>query len=137
MLKRALPFLVGSMLILGIYLSGNSNSGAEGSLDREFTLKAGEQIELKPDGATVKFVGVPNDNRCKAICDWEGYAEVDVEVIAQTGEIYSITVNTTNQRGYSTTKIAGPYKVRLVGLKSSGAALPDYSVTLFVTKDMN
>ena len=121
-----------SSLILFLLCVNCASNNVEGTIGKEFTLNKGQQIQFKQENLTIKFVDIPKDNRCVGTCVWEGYADVAVQV-SENGKTDSIILNTTNQRGYSTTKNVGQYKIQLTKLDSS-SIFSSPSATFLITK---
>ena len=133
MIKKNLAFIVIGLSLFLISCQ-NDNANEEGFLNREFKLKAGQQIHFKQENLRVKFINVPKDSRCTGVCAWEGVADAAIEIIGDSGKTDSLILNTTNQRGNSTTKDFGQYEIRLIQLNSDGYIFSAYTVTLLLTK---
>ena len=112
----------------------NNNLGMEVPLNQEFKLKEGAQVHLTQENLIVKFMGEVKDNRCTGVCAWEGNADVSVQIIGNNETIENLVLNTTDQRGYSTTKDFGKYKIQMIRLEREGYLLPSYVLTLRVAK---
>ena len=109
-------------------------------LNREFKLKAGEQVTLKRTRMRIKFVTVENDSRCPkdVTCVWAGNAAVQFRLsIGRRNKM--VTLNTSgSSTGVREVEYQG-YKVKLVDLSpyplsKQKIAASDYVATLLVSK---
>jgi uncharacterized Zn finger protein len=111
--------------------------GKEVSLDEEFTIKFGQQVEVKDANLRITFTAVEEDSRCPVdvVCVWAGNARLNLEVKRSKKKFVSSAVNTT----------VGPreivfkgYRVKLIAVKPErkvGIPVPpaDYEATLVVS----
>jgi hypothetical protein len=81
MLKR---ILISSILLVQLAMSGCQGAAGslKASLDREFSLSAGQTAELTSERITLEFVGIQEDSRCPkgATCVWQGRVSSTVKV---------------------------------------------------------
>ena len=109
-------------------------------LDREFTLKAGEQVTLKRTRLRIKFVTVENDSRCPkdVTCVWAGNAAVRFQ-LSVGRRSKTVTLNTSGNATFVREVEYQGYKVKLVDLSPSPLskqkiAASAYTATLLVSK---
>jgi hypothetical protein len=69
----------------------------EVSLDEAFTIKIGEQVEIKDASLRITFTSVEEDSRCPVDveCAWAGNAKLNVEVKRSKRKYVSASLNTT------------------------------------------
>jgi hypothetical protein len=109
----------------------------EVSLDEAFTIKIGEQVEIKDINLRVAFVSVEEDSRCPVDvdCVWAGNAKLNVEVKRSKKKYISASLNTTvnpkeiDYKGY-TIKLLRLSPDRKVNVSPDPAS---YEATLVVT----
>ncbi len=109
-------------------------------LNREFKLKAGEQVTLKRTRLRIKFVNVENDSRCPkdVTCVWAGNAAVQFRLsIGRKNKM--VTLNTSGNAKFTPEIEYQGYLVKLVDLSpyplsKQKIAAGDYIATLLVSK---
>lgn len=107
-------------------------------LNREFTLKVGQEALIRPGGLKVRFERVLEDSRCPegVNCIWAGNARIAVGLGKAGGKPTSVELNTeVEPRRQSYLQ----YEVKLLGLSprpKEGQRVDEksYSVTLLVKK---
>jgi hypothetical protein len=69
----------------------------EVALDEEFTVKVGEQIEIKDINLRITFRSVQEDSRCPVdvTCVWAGNAKLSMEVKRSKKKFIEASLNTT------------------------------------------
>ena len=109
-------------------------------LDREFKLKAGEQVNLKRTRLRIKFVTVENDSRCPkdVTCVWAGNAAVRFQ-LSVGRRSKTVTLNTNGNATFVREVEYQGYRVNLVDLSPSPLskqkiAASAYTATLVVGK---
>ncbi|HXG92723.1 MAG TPA: hypothetical protein VNN73_10200 [Blastocatellia bacterium] len=108
------------------------------TLDKEFTIKAGQTTSIRSEGFAITFVSVAEDSRCPegVDCVWVGNAKVVLKLSKANGESHTVELNTTLQPKEVTYQ---QYLVRLVKLtpypkQNSTIKKEDYEATLMVSK---
>jgi hypothetical protein len=114
-----------------------ADPGKEVALDEEFTIKIGQQIEVKDANLRITFTAVEEDSRCpvEILCVWAGNAKLQLEVKRSKKKFITVEMNTTlepKERDYK------GYRVKLVSLNPQRrAGIPvdpaDYEATLVVS----
>ena len=109
----------------------------EVSLDEEFTIKVGQQVEVKDANLRVTFTAVDEDSRCpvEAACVWVGNVKLDIEVKRSKKKFVSSPINTLLEPREIAFK---GYRVKLIGVspqRHAGIPIPpgDYEATLIVS----
>lgn len=74
-------FFLASIILAAVF-SGCSKSDITASLGQEFTLPAGDRVEIKEEGLFITFLEVAGDSRCPSdvICVWMGEAKCRLSV---------------------------------------------------------
>lgn len=69
----------------------------EVSLDEEFTIKIGQQVEVKDASLRITLISVQEDSRCPVDveCVWAGNAKLNLEVKRSKKKFISTALNTT------------------------------------------
>lgn len=69
----------------------------EVALDQEFTIKAGQQVEVSEANLQITFTSVAEDSRCPVDvqCAWAGNAKLIMEVRRSKKKFISAALNTT------------------------------------------
>ena len=109
-------------------------------LNREFKLKADEQVTLKRTRLRIKFVTVENDSRCPkdVTCVWAGNAAVRFQLsVGRRNKI--VTLHTSGNATFVREIEYQGYLVKLVDLSpyqlsKQKIAASDYIATLLVSK---
>lgn len=122
-----------------IATTGQSSSCEKNSvLNKEFSIKYGQTIDVKEEKLKIKFVSVLEDSRCPRgeQCIRAGSVSVKLEVTKTNSKSISITLNTT---GESQEVISQGLGIKLVDLQpypKSGVNIKndDYVVTLKLYK---
>ena len=105
-------------------------------MNRDFTLRQGQLLDVDDSDVRIRLLGVHNDSRCATdiVCVWSGNAEVELEVRAHM-ETDTLMLNT-----HVGTKegIVGGYKIQLIDLQPAPQSnrpieQDEYRVTLRVT----
>lgn len=102
------------LAILAVATTGGcASAGDAPPLDREVTLRQGERLPL-PDGASLRYVAVTADSRCRPgiQCVRAGDADVAFEFASRQGDASVITLNTAS----SPTAAIGEWQLHLVSL---------------------
>jgi hypothetical protein len=106
-------------------------------LDEEFTIKVGQQVEVKDASLRITFMAVGEDSRCPVDvnCVWAGNARLNLEVKRSKRKFVSAPINTTLEPREIVFK---EYKVKLIGVKpprKAGSPIEpaDYEATLVVS----
>lgn len=133
-----MKFLCIFLLFFGWIWQGQSAEPVkEVSLDEEFTIKFGQQVEIKDANLRITFTSVEEDSRCPidVLCAWAGNAKLNLEVKRSKKKFITVDMNTTlepKERDYK------GYRVKLVRLNPQRrAGIPvdpaDYEATLVVS----
>jgi hypothetical protein len=109
----------------------------EVSLDEAFTIKVGEQVEIKDANLRITFNSVEEDSRCPVdvVCAWAGNAKLNMEVKRSKKKYVSASLNTTlnprdiHYKGY-TIKLLRVSPDRKVNVPPDPA---DYEATIIVS----
>jgi hypothetical protein len=108
------------------------------ALGQEFTLRVGEQVQIKETGLKISFSAVTEDSRCpKGVdCIWAGNGKVVVQINVGRAKSAEIEVNTNVEPKQSRFQ---EYSIKLVSLnpyphKDVKIKRSDYVVTLVVNK---
>jgi hypothetical protein len=111
-----MKFTIISLLLLGLIWQGQTSEPLqEVSLEEEFTLKIGQQVQVKDANLKITFTSVPEDSRCPVDvdCVWAGNAKLNVEVKRTKKKFTSASINTTlNPREI----VYKGYRVKLIKL---------------------
>jgi len=109
-------------------------------LDREFKLRAGEQVALNRTRLRIKFDTVENDSRCPkdVTCVWAGNAAARFQ-LSVGRRSKTVTLNTGGNATFVREVEYQGYKVKLVDLSPSPLskqkiAASAYTATLLVSK---
>ena len=109
----------------------------EVALDEEFTIKFGQQVEVKDANLRITFTTVEEDSRCPidAVCVWVGNVKLNLEVKRSKKKFVSSPINTTLEPKEIVYK---GYRIKLIGVKPERrAGIPiapaDYEATLVVS----
>jgi hypothetical protein len=125
--------------LMGFLWQGqNPQPPREVALGEEFTIKVGEQIEIKDVNLRITFRSVEEDSRCPVdvVCAWAGNAKLSMEVKRSKKKFLETSLNTTlNPReiefkGY-TVKLLRVTPERKVNASPEPA---DYEATLVVSE---
>jgi hypothetical protein len=84
--------------LFGLLWQGQSPQALkEASLDQEFTIKAGQQVEIAEANLRITFTSVAEDSRCPVDvqCAWAGNAKLNLEVRRSKKKFISAALNTT------------------------------------------
>ena len=110
-------------------------------LEREFKLRAGQQVSVKGTRLRIRFVKVENDSRCPTgvACVWAGNAAVRLWVSTGQGG-NTLTLNTNKSPSLADEAQYRGYKLKLVELSPyprSGRKIVagSYRATLLVSKE--
>jgi hypothetical protein len=127
--------LVAALAVFGTACSDSTTPSA--LLGTDFTVGAGETVDVTDAGLSIKFVRVKSDSRCPtgALCISQGnaVAELEVRLSSTPATVYLSTFEQPREA------IAGSYNIRLMSLaplQSTGHPVDprDYRVTLVVTR---
>jgi hypothetical protein len=129
------PFL---LFFLMVASAEPSHREKRAQLDREFTLKVGEQVFIKEAGLKISFSEVAEDSRCpKGVqCIWAGNGRVVLQVSQSGKKAAAVELNTgvePKQHRFQ------DYDIKLVGLNpypQNDVKLnrSDYAATFIVSK---
>jgi hypothetical protein len=84
--------------LFGLLWQGQSPQAVkEVSLDQEFTIKAGQQVEITGANLRITFTSVAEDSRCPVDveCVWAGNAKLNMEVKRSKKKYINAALNTT------------------------------------------
>lgn len=131
--------------LVGCHSTTGSNTpterrAQEASLNHEFHVTFGQEIEIREEQVTVTFASLLNDSRCPAdvTCVWEGDAEILIQMRQAGAEVTELKLHT-NQRFTQAEKYR-QYVIQLVALhpypRTDRKGQPsDYVATLLVKRE--
>ncbi len=133
-----MKFTILSLLLLSLMWQGQTPEPLqEVSLDEEFTLRLGQQVQVKDANLKISFTSVEEDSRCPVDvdCVWAGNAKLNIEVKRSKKKFASVSINTTLNPRETVYK---GYRVKLIKLnpqpKASVPVEPDaYEATFVVS----
>jgi hypothetical protein len=135
-----------TILLVSLFLLLSLNSTAEASrkvkraqLGQEFTLKVGEQAQIREAGLRITFSRVADDSRCPqgVTCIWAGNGRIILKASRGAGKASDVQMNTNIEPKLGR---VGEYELRLVNLspypRSGSPAIKQgqYVATLVVAK---
>jgi hypothetical protein len=95
---KIMKFTIISLLLLSFMWQGQTTEPMkEVSLDEEFTIKIGQQVEVKEANLKITLTSVQEDSRCPVDvdCVWAGNAKLNLEVKRSKKKFVSASLNTT------------------------------------------
>jgi hypothetical protein len=108
------------------------------SLDKEFTIRVGEQVVIQEAGLKISFSAVKEDSRCPTgvNCIWAGNGKIIVHVSKTGRKAADIELNTGVEPKHQSYR---EYDIKLVGLnpypkKDVKTNRGDYVATIVVSK---